>query len=175
MAQTVKNLPAIQETLVLSLSWEDVLEKEMAIHSSILAWRIPWTVEPGGLQSMGILKSQTWATNTFTLFRYYRQPRNDLNYIGGLYTLYANTFSIRDLSICGFRYTQGRGQSSNQSPENTEGGLWWNDLFLTMWDDSSVLLRFFWMWTTLKNHYWICYTVASVLCLLFLALRHVGS
>ena len=59
MAQTVKNLPAIQETLVLSLSWEDALEKELAIHSSILAWRIPWTEEPGGLQSMGILKSQT--------------------------------------------------------------------------------------------------------------------
>ena len=76
----------------------------------------------------GVLKSQTWATNTFTLFRYYKQPGNDLNYTGGLYTLYANTFSRRDLSICGFRYTQWRGQSSNQSPENTEGGLWWNDL-----------------------------------------------
>ena len=49
MAQTIKNLPAIQETLVLSLSWEDPLEKEMATHSSILAWRIPWTEEFGGL------------------------------------------------------------------------------------------------------------------------------
>ena len=76
----------------------------------------------------GVLKNHIWATNTFTLFRYYKQPRNDLNYTGGLYTLYANTFSLRDLSICGFRYTQWRGQSSNQSPENTEGGLWWNDL-----------------------------------------------
>ena len=49
----VNNLPAMQKTWVRSLSWEDSLEKEMATHSSILAWRIPWTEEPGGLQSMG--------------------------------------------------------------------------------------------------------------------------
>ena len=52
----VKNLPAKQDTqemLVQSLTWEDPLEEEMATHSSILAWRIPWTEEPGGLQSMG--------------------------------------------------------------------------------------------------------------------------
>ena len=48
MAQTVKNLPAMQETQVLSLGWEDPVEKGMAIHYSILAWRIPWTEEPGG-------------------------------------------------------------------------------------------------------------------------------
>ena len=54
MAQTVKNLPAIQETRVLSLYWEDSLEKRIATHSSILALRIPWTEEPGGLQSMGL-------------------------------------------------------------------------------------------------------------------------
>ena len=52
-ASVVKNLPAKQETGVWSLSWEDPLETEMATHSSILAWRIPWTEEPGGLQSMG--------------------------------------------------------------------------------------------------------------------------
>ena len=49
----VKNLPVMQETLVRSLGQEDSLEKGMATHSSILAWRIPWTEEPGGLQSMG--------------------------------------------------------------------------------------------------------------------------
>ena len=49
----VKNLPAMQETWVRSLGEEDPLEKEMATYSSILAWRIPWTEEPGGLQSMG--------------------------------------------------------------------------------------------------------------------------
>ena len=53
MAQTVKGLPAVQETQVLSLGLEDPLEKEMATHSSTLAWKIPWTKEPGGLQSMG--------------------------------------------------------------------------------------------------------------------------
>ena len=53
MAQMVKNLPAVQETQVQSLGQEDPLEKEMASHSRILAWRIPWTEEPGGLQSTG--------------------------------------------------------------------------------------------------------------------------
>ena len=48
----VKTLPAMQETQIQSLDWEDPLEKRMATHSSILAWRIPWTGEPGGLQSM---------------------------------------------------------------------------------------------------------------------------
>ena len=50
----VKNLPASQEMQVQSLGWEDPLEKEMATHSSILAWEIPWTEEPGGLQFMGL-------------------------------------------------------------------------------------------------------------------------
>ena len=54
MAQMVKNLPAVQESWVRSLGQEDVLEKRMATHSSILAWRIPWTEEPGGLQSVGL-------------------------------------------------------------------------------------------------------------------------
>ena len=54
MAQMVKNLPAMQETWVQSLGREDPLEKEMATHSSILTWRIPWTEKPGGLQSMGL-------------------------------------------------------------------------------------------------------------------------
>ena len=53
VAQTVKNLPAIQETWVSSLDQEDSLEKRTATHSSILAWRIPWTEEPGGLPFMG--------------------------------------------------------------------------------------------------------------------------
>ena len=52
-AQAVKNLPAMQETLVQSLGWEDPLKEGMATHSSVLAWRIPQTEEPGGLQSMG--------------------------------------------------------------------------------------------------------------------------
>ena len=59
----VKNPPAKQETQVKSLGQEDPLEKEMATHSSILAWRIPWTEEPGRLQSMGLQKSQTQLIN----------------------------------------------------------------------------------------------------------------
>ena len=59
IAQLVKNLPAMQETLVQFLGWEDPLEKEMAAHSSILAWRIPWAEEPGGLPSMGSQESET--------------------------------------------------------------------------------------------------------------------
>ena len=51
VAQRIKHLPAMQETQVRSLGWEDPLEKEMATHSSILAWRIPWTEDPGRLQS----------------------------------------------------------------------------------------------------------------------------
>ena len=54
MAQAAKNLPAMQETQVQSLGWEDPLEKGMATHSSILAWRIPWIEKPRGLHSMGL-------------------------------------------------------------------------------------------------------------------------
>ena len=65
IAQMVKNLPAMQETRVRSLCQEDPLEKGMAIHSSILAQRIPWTEKPGGLQSMGSQKvGHNWASNT---------------------------------------------------------------------------------------------------------------
>ena len=59
IAQSVKNLPAVQETQVQSLGWEDPLEKGIAAHSSILAWKIPWTEEPDGLQSMGSQESDT--------------------------------------------------------------------------------------------------------------------
>ena len=59
MAQMVKNLPAVQETQVQSLGQEDPLEKEMASHSRILAWRIPWTEEPGGATVHGVTKSET--------------------------------------------------------------------------------------------------------------------
>ena len=54
VAQTAKRLPTMRETWVRSLGWEDPVEKEMATHSSTLAWKIPWTEEPGGLQSMGL-------------------------------------------------------------------------------------------------------------------------
>ena len=56
VAQLVKNLPAMWETWVRSLGWENLLEEEKSTHSCILAWEIPWTEEPGGLQSMGLEK-----------------------------------------------------------------------------------------------------------------------
>ena len=69
--EMVENLPAMQETWVQSLGWEDPLEKDMATHSSILAWRIPWTEKPGVLQSMGSQRvGHDWVTHIFTfLFR----------------------------------------------------------------------------------------------------------
>ena len=64
VAQRLKSLTAMQETWVWSLGWEDPLEKEMVTHSSILAWRIPWTENPGGLQSMGSQRvGHSWATS----------------------------------------------------------------------------------------------------------------
>ena len=59
----VKNLPAVQEIQVQSLGWEDPLEKKMTTHSSSLAWEVPWTEEPGGLQSMGVAESGTQLSN----------------------------------------------------------------------------------------------------------------
>ena len=66
MAQMVKRLPTMRETQVRSLGQEDPLEKKMATHSSILAWKIPWTEEPGWLLSMG-LQSRTWLSD-FTIY-----------------------------------------------------------------------------------------------------------
>ena len=59
MAQSVQNSSAMQETRVRSLGWEDPLEKEMATHSSLLAWKIPWTEEPGGLAAKNCKESDT--------------------------------------------------------------------------------------------------------------------
>ena len=76
LAQMVKNLPAVQETWVRSLGWEDVLEEGMATHCSILAWRIPWTEEPGGRWSVG---SQSWTRlsgEAHTCKRSSRTPRH---------------------------------------------------------------------------------------------------
>ena len=67
VSQMVKNLPAMRETWVQSPGQEDPLEKEMAAHSGVLAWEIPWREEPSRLQSMGSQKvGQDWATNNFT-------------------------------------------------------------------------------------------------------------
>ena len=74
VAQTVKRLSTIRETWVQSLGWEDLLEKEMAIHSSTIAWKISWTEEPGRLQSMGSQRvGHDWATSlSFSFLCHYR-------------------------------------------------------------------------------------------------------
>ena len=77
MAQTVKNLPAVWETQVPSLGWKDPLEKGMATHSNILAWRIPWTKEPDGLQSMGLQRvGHDYESNTHIHTHTYPQWKN---------------------------------------------------------------------------------------------------
>ena len=70
VAQTVKRLPTMRETWVQSLGWENLLEKEMAAHSSILAWKIPWMEKPGRLQSMGSQKLDTTEQLHFLSFLY---------------------------------------------------------------------------------------------------------
>ena len=86
MAQMVKNMPAMQETQVQSMGWEDPLEKGLTTHSSILAWRIPRTKESGGLQCMGSQRvGYDWATNTHThthtqemIIAYKESPHHEL-------------------------------------------------------------------------------------------------
>ena len=91
MAQTVKRLPTMRESWVQSLGWEDLLEKEMATHSSILAWKIPWMEEPGGLHSSwGRKESDTTERHSLTRARI----KKNTTHVG---------FGI----ICGFRYTVG--------------------------------------------------------------------
>ena len=117
LAQMVKCLPAMQETRVLSLSWEDPLEKEMATHSSTVAWKIPWTEEPGRLQSMGSWRvGHDWETslslsNTFCsrvgmkvespkiLKENKRFPRLDMP---GMQSYYLSAFSSRVMLL--FQY-----------------------------------------------------------------------
>ena len=87
VVQTVKNLPAVQETRVWSLSQEDPLETEMSTHSNTLVWRIPWTEEPGGLHSMGLQRAgHNWVTNTFT-FNHYWLTKKYFFPIYGVYNL----------------------------------------------------------------------------------------
>ena len=75
VAQRLKRLPAMRETWVWSLGWEDPLEKEMATHSSILAWKIPWTEEPGGLQSTGSQRVRhDWVTSLWLSFCPWNSP-----------------------------------------------------------------------------------------------------
>ena len=84
MAQWLRIHLPTQETWVLSLSREDPLEKEMATHSSILAWKIPWMEEAGGLQSMGITKSRTWLSDLTFTFHFHTLEKEVATHCGVL-------------------------------------------------------------------------------------------
>ena len=96
VAQTVKHPPAMQETQVRSLGWEDPLEKEMATHSSTLAWKIPWMEEPGRLQSMWSQRVRyDWATSLSLSLSYYLSPHLlFLSYTCSYYSLCISTEGI---------------------------------------------------------------------------------
>ena len=98
----VKSLPTMWETQVQSLGWEVPLEKEIATHSSILAWEILWTEEPGGLQTMGSQRAgHDWVTNTCLLWEKYQQPQ-----------------------ICRWYHSNGRKQRGTKEPLEGERGQW---------------------------------------------------
>ena len=82
VAQTVKNLPTMWETWVRSLVWEDLLEKGKATHCSLLAWRIPWTEEPGGATVHGVTKSWTWLSD----FHFLSPPSGERGPLAALFT-----------------------------------------------------------------------------------------
>ena len=80
VAQTTKHLPTVWETWVQSLGWEDLLEKEMAPHSSTLAWKTPWTEEPSRLQSMGWQSRTRLSDFTFTCFSAFSRKKETCDY-----------------------------------------------------------------------------------------------
>ena len=99
MAQSVKNLPAVLETRVRPLGWEDPLEKKVATHSSILAWKIPWTEDPVRLQPMGSQRvGHDWATNTLTvhslILDMFCKETNTLSYSDTSRTLLSSRHSL---------------------------------------------------------------------------------
>ena len=80
VAQMIEHLPTMRETQVQSLGWEDPLRKEMATHSSTLAWKIPWTEKPGRLQSMGSQRiGHDWATSLSLSFYFWYKEKQTLN------------------------------------------------------------------------------------------------
>ena len=96
VAQTVKRLPAVWEPWVWSQGWENPLEKEMATHSSTLAWKIPWTEESGGLQSMESQRvGHDWATSLFTLILWHDSNENFRNNLAFQMSTYLFWFFLK--------------------------------------------------------------------------------
>ena len=103
LAQTVKNRSAMQETWVRPLGWEDPLEKGMANHSSILAWRIPWTEKPGSQQSMGLERVRhDWMT--FTFFHIFWYIFTFTQFVYYLFEISQNSWCMDYLEMCSFPF-----------------------------------------------------------------------
>ena len=130
VAQIVKHLSTMQETWVQSLGWEDPLEKEMAIHSSTIAWKIPWTEEPGSLQSMGLQRvGHNWATS--------------LTYLRLYLSILGHTWSFSVMNLWNSQMNQWTYKHIIFS---------WN----TMWDRQRKALKYLWLilvdvWQKTKN------------------------
>ena len=151
----VKNLPAMQETQVWSLGWEDPLEKGMATHSSILAWRILWIEEPGGLQSMGSQRVRhDWVTNAHTKYKYSHFEGCGTLLVFKKIFLKINLF-LTVLGLCCFAWTFSSCGEEGCSLLWCEGiSLWCLPL---LWGSSS----------TAQGLQWLCAWAVT--------LRHVGS
>ena len=113
MAQIVKNLPAMQQTWVRWLGWEDPREKGMATHSSILAWSILWTEEPGGLLSLGSQRVRhDWWSNTFT-FKWKKATQKIIHFMIPFLINIQNKQIHRDKSKTGSYQRQWEGRARN--------------------------------------------------------------
>ena len=108
VAQMVKNLPTVQETWVRSLGQEGPLEKGMATHSSVLAWRIPWTEEPGRLQSLGLQTVRhDWATNTFHFKKSWSMPISQISSVFFCRSLISLALTFRSMTYFEFMFIYG--------------------------------------------------------------------
>ena len=143
LAQTVRNLPAMQETWAWSLGWESFLEKGMAIHSSILAWRIPWTEEPGQLQSVGSQRvGCDWVTNTHThtfLSTGYISTLQGLSYLQNVLHLHHECSMI--LKISNKRLPSNSLPSNSPTPLSKSGAQ--NKNLMTCTKLTQIFMSFF--------------------------------
>ena len=127
VAQTVERLPTMRETRVRSLGWEDPLEKELATHSSTLAWKIPWNEEPGRLQSMGSQRvGHNWATSL-----HFKWTAVSLYLFEILISIILLTPSCATLVILTVEYIGCNRKIENFSKWNINNKLWKNSCKIT--------------------------------------------
>ena len=138
MAQTVKNLPAMQETGVQSLGWQDPLKKGMAVHSSILSWRISWTEEPGELQSIWSQRVKHDRATELNWRKYSVQIHSTCPQLLMPYFLISGvTKALSDLHLCAISWRYPRGL-----PFSFQSWRYFHNRFLLLWP--GRLLPTFW-------------------------------